>query len=347
MYKIISIIFTGAFVAPALPVEPGTFSIVAYDAATREWGVAVASRVLAVGYIVPWARAGVGAVATQALANVSFGPDGLGMMAEGKSADETLAALLAADEDRERRQVGLVDRDGNAAAFTGAATNGWAGHIEGDGYVIQGNLLTGAEVLTEMERAYLGTEGPLARRLVAALAAGDAAGGDKRGKQSSALLVVREKGGYQGKTDRLVDIRVDDAAAPVAELARIYDLWEYNFMIDVYLDAPGEREKEYALDIIERVLAEKGDDAQAHNAVAWALATRRLYCEQAIRVARRAHELAPDDANVMDTVAEAYFAAGDAYSAAAWEKRALAREPDNDFFKKQLQRFNAACGPTR
>lgn len=315
----------------------------AYDAETQEWGVAVASRVLAVGYIVPWARAGAGAIATQALANVAFGPDGLELLTAGKTADEALNELLAADDGRENRQIGIVDATGGVAAFTGKATNAWAGHIEGNGYVIQGNLLTGPDVLTAMEDAFLDTRGPLARRLLAALQAGEAAGGDKRGKQSSALLVVKEGGGYQGRTDRLVDIRVDDAAEPVAELARIYNLWEYNFLVERYLDAPGQKEKEYALGIIDRILGEKPDDAEVHNALAWALATRRLYPDKAVRIARRAHDLAPEDANIMDTVAEAYYAAGDAATAAIWEKRALAREPENEFFKKQLEKFNAAC----
>jgi len=285
-------------------------------------------------------------VATQALANVGFGPDGLDFLAGGATAQQTLDALLGADEGRESRQLGVVDRDGNVAAFTGAGTNAWAGHLTGDHYTIQGNILTGPEVLAAMERAYLEAKGPLARRLLAALSAGDAAGGDKRGKQSGALLVVRAKGGYQGEFDRLVDISVDDAAAPVMELARIYDLWEPNFMVEVYLGA-GDKEKEYALAIIERVLAEKGSDAETHNALAWALATHNAYPEKAVAIAKRALELSPADPNIMDTLAESYFAAGDYKAAVQWEKKAAAAEPNNDFFKTQLRRFKDAAAKKR
>lgn len=320
----------------------GTFSIVAYDAETGELGIAVASRVLAVGYIVPWARAGVGAIATQSLANVSFGPEGLAKLAAGASARETLDALLAADDGREQRQAGIVDARGNVAAFTGKEALTWAGHLEGPGYACQGNILIGETVVREMARAYEEAKGPLARRLLAALAAGDAAGGDSRGKESAALLVVRAGGGYQGVDDRLVDIRVDDHSEPVAELARIYELWEYRFMLPVYLDAAGEREHAYALAIAERLLASKPDDAQTYNAVAWELATRKLYPEEALAAATRAHELAPEDAAIMDTLAETYYAAGDYKAAIDWERKALARDSKSAFYKEQLDKFKAA-----
>ena len=319
-----------------------TFSIVAYDAETEEWGVAVASRVLAVGYIVPWARAGVGAVATQALADVSYGPDGLALMEEGLSAEDALEELLSADEGREERQLGIVDGSGTPAAFTGTETLEWSGHIIGDHYTVQGNILAGEDVLVEMERAYLETDGPLARRLVEALKAGEAAGGDSRGKESAALLVVKERGGYQSVDDRLVDIRVDDHAEPVAELARIYDMWEVRFVLPVYLDAEGETEREYAYGIIERAIGDESDDAEIHNAMAWELATRKLYPDEALEMALRAIELAPDDSNIMDTVAEAYYAAGEYEKAVEWEKKALEIEPNNAFFNEQLVKFEGA-----
>jgi tetratricopeptide (TPR) repeat protein len=208
---------------------------------------------------------------------------------------------------------------------------------------VQGNILVGEEVLTEMERAYVETEGPLARRLVEALKAGEAAGGDKRGKESAALLVVRAAGGYQGKTDRLVDIRVADHAEPVAELERIYDLWELRFVFERYIESGGEKEQEYALAIMDRVVVEQPEDPAALNDFAWSLATRKLRPDRAVELARRAHELAPDDANVMDTVAEAYYAAGDYAAAIEWEREALAREPDNAFFREQLAKFEAAA----
>jgi uncharacterized Ntn-hydrolase superfamily protein len=209
--------------------QPSTFSIVAIDPATGELGVAVASKFLAVGAVVPWARAGVGAVATQSYANVSYGPTGLELMAAGYSAGETLARLLADDPERELRQVGIVDARGGTATFTGSACHAWAGGRTGPGYAVQGNILTGPEVVDAMAHAFETTEGPLAARLLAALAAGDAAGGDRRGKQSAALLVVKERGGYGGYTDRFIDLRVDDHPEPVAELQRLYGIWRLYF----------------------------------------------------------------------------------------------------------------------
>jgi len=209
--------------------EIATFSIVAIDPATGELGVAVASKFLAVGAVVPWARAGVGAVATQSYANVSYGPTGLELMAAGYSASETLDRLLADDPERELRQVGIVDARGGTATFTGSACHAWAGGRTGPGYAVQGNILTGPEVVDAMAHAFETTEGPLAARLLAALAAGDAAGGDRRGKQSAALLVVKERGGYGGYTDRFIDLRVDDHPEPVAELQRLYGIWRLYF----------------------------------------------------------------------------------------------------------------------
>ncbi|MCP4229961.1 MAG: DUF1028 domain-containing protein [bacterium] len=319
-----------------------TFSIVAYDPETEEWGIAVASRVLAAGYDVSWAKAGVGAIATQAMVNIGYGTDGLILLEEGLSAEETLTKLLAEDEGREKRQVAIIDAAGNVIAFTGDSTLDWSGHKTGEYYSVQGNILVGEEVLTEMAKAYEESEGPLARRLVNALIAGDEAGGDSRGKQSSGILVVRDKGGYQGKFDRLVDIRVDDHDEPVWELARIYDLWEPTYVVARYFDSGGEKEMEYALGTMERMLAEKPDDPEAHNALAWEMASRKLYPERALEIAIRANELAPDDPNIMDTLAEAYWAAGDYTSAVDWEKKALEMDPDNDFFNEQLKKFEEA-----
>ncbi|MCX7022684.1 MAG: DUF1028 domain-containing protein [bacterium] len=319
-----------------------TFSIVAFDPEAREWGVAVASRVLAVGYIVPWARAEVGAVATQAYADLRYGRYGLELMEAGFTAEQTLQVLQEFDEDAQQRQVAVVDSEGRVAAFTGGETSAWAGDRQGEHYSVQGNILVGEEVLTNMERAYLETEGPLARRMLAALTAGDEAGGDSRGKQSAALLVVREGGGYQALSDRLVDISVDDDPAPVAELARFYDLWEANFLIEPYLDSADPRVHGYAMDIIERTLAEK-EDAQLFNSMAWVLAVRKLYPERALEIAFRAHELEPDDPNIMDTVAEAHYAAGNPESALEWEEKALALDPENGFYLGQRAKFWAAA----
>ncbi|ARU63011.1 fimbrial assembly protein FimA [Tumebacillus avium] len=201
-----------------------TFSIVACDPKTGEIGVAVASKFLAVGSIVPWAQANVGAVATQSWANTGFGPNGLQLLAEGKTAQETLNLLLENDEGKDWRQVGIVDRHGNAAAFTGIKCHDFAFHHIGQGFTCQGNLLAGPEVLDAMAISFQYAKGDLADRLLAALIAGDEAGGDKRGKQGAALYVVKEKGAYDGHIDRYVDLRVDDHASPTYELKRLLKL---------------------------------------------------------------------------------------------------------------------------
>ncbi|MFZ5825955.1 MAG: DUF1028 domain-containing protein [Bacillota bacterium] len=203
-----------------------TFSIVARDPETGELGIGVQSKFLAVGSAVPWAKANVGAIATQAWANVAYGPSGLALLEQGLSASEVVERLLAEDEGREHRQLGVVDQQGNAAAYTGAQCMHWAGHHVGDGYACQGNILVSEETVTSMARAYENSAHlpHLADRLVAALAAAQAAGGDSRGKQSAALYVVRAGGGYGGFNDRLVDLRVDDHREPIEELRRLLDL---------------------------------------------------------------------------------------------------------------------------
>ena len=198
-----------------------TFSIVAFDPATGDLGVAVTSKFPAVGNGVPWAKAGVGAVATQAAANLSFGEDGLALMAGGASASAALAKVLAADAQREERQVGMVDAKGGAATHTGKNCFPWAGGRTGKGYAVQGNILVSAATVDAMARAFEGSTGELPDRLVTALEAGQAAGGDKRGRESAALLVVRKGAGYGGKGDRWVDLRVDDNPDPVVELRRL------------------------------------------------------------------------------------------------------------------------------
>src|SRR4051794_26893267 len=203
-----------------------TFSIVARSADGRSWGVAVASKFLAVGSPVPAAVAGVGAIATQADANVAYKGQALAHLDDGATASVALQRLLEDDEGRDHRQVGIVDVDGGAASHTGPACLDWAGGRTGEGYAIQGNILTGEEVVEAMESAWLASSpgAPLAHRLLEALAAGDAAGGDSRGRQSAALLVVEEDAGYGGLDDIAVDLRVDDHAEPIGELARLLEL---------------------------------------------------------------------------------------------------------------------------
>jgi uncharacterized Ntn-hydrolase superfamily protein len=206
-----------------------TFSIVAYDPENGDLGVAVQSKFLAVGAVVPWAKAGVGAIATQSWANTTYGPEGLRLMAEGLSATEALEKLVEADEERDRRQAGMVDARGNAAAYTGKDCFAWAGHIVGKGFACQGNILVSEETVQAMAWTFEESEGELADRLVTALEAGQEAGGDSRGRQSAALLVVREKGGYSGFNDRYLDLRVDDHATPIQELKRLLELHKLYF----------------------------------------------------------------------------------------------------------------------
>ncbi|MDW8070049.1 MAG: DUF1028 domain-containing protein [Anaerolineae bacterium] len=206
------------------PIRLSTFSIVARDARTGDLGVAVQSKFLAVGSLVPWAKAGVGAIATQAALNAAYGLEGLRLLANGWSAPEALNHMVAMDSDADIRQVLIVDAAGRAAAFTGAQCYAWAGHIVGEGYACAGNILVSRDTVEAMARTFETTDGPLAHRLVAALAAGQAAGGDRRGQQSAAVLVVRTAGGYAARTDRYVDLRVDDHPQPIAELQRLLAL---------------------------------------------------------------------------------------------------------------------------
>jgi len=205
-----------------------TFSIVACDLKEQAWGVAVASKFPAAGAVVPWAQVGA-AVATQSFANTSFGPRGLELMSAGTSAQETLAKLLLNDKDRELRQVGLVDAKGKAVTFTGEGCFPWAGGVTGKGYAIQGNILKSDKVVPAIEKTFLKTKGSLPRRLHTALLAGDRAGGDKRGRQSAAIYVVKPNGGYGGFLDRWIDYRVDDHVDPVLRLGELLEMHELYF----------------------------------------------------------------------------------------------------------------------
>jgi len=213
--------------------EPvATYSIVGFDPATGDIGVAVQSKFFAVGAVVPWARAEVGAIATQAFGNTSFGPRGLALLEEGLSVDQTLEALLTEDEDRERRQVGIVDAEGHSASFTGSECLDWAGHRTGPNYAAQGNILVGAATVDALAETFESTDGMmLVERLMRSLEAAQAAGGDSRGMQSAAIVVERKGAGYGGFNDRYCDLRVDDHEDPIAELRRLVDLWKERALI--------------------------------------------------------------------------------------------------------------------
>ena len=242
-----------------------TFSIVARSADGESWGVAVASKFLAVGSCVPAAVAQVGAIATQADANVAYKGLALSHLDDGATAEIALQRLLEEDDQRDHRQVGIVDIDGGAASHTGSACLDWAGSITGDGYAIQGNILVGEEVVDAMQAAWENSDddAPLARRLLAALAAGDEAGGDRRGRQSAALLVVQDGAGYGGLDDIAVDLRIDDHTDPVTELARLLEL------NDLYLTASTEEEKVVVTPELERELEERATALGHRDFRAW------------------------------------------------------------------------------
>jgi uncharacterized Ntn-hydrolase superfamily protein len=207
-----------------------TYSIVACDLEARQWGVAVQSKFLAVGSVVPWAEPEVGAIATQAYANPRYGPDGLALLREGLSASEVVERLTSEDEGRDERQLGVVDGQGESASWTGQGCNDWAGHRTGPGYAAQGNILVGEETVAALVTTFeANAQLPLAQRLIECLAAAQAAGGDRRGQQSASVLIVQRDGGYAALSDVLVDLRVDDHERPVEELRRIYELHDRLF----------------------------------------------------------------------------------------------------------------------
>ena len=206
-----------------------TYSLVACDLDAGEWGVAVQSKFLAVGSVVPWAEPEMGAVATQAYANPRYGPDGLALLGQGLSAEEVVKRLTDADDGRDERQVGVVDAAGRGATFTGTGCNAWAGGRTGAGYAAQGNILVSGETVDALADTFEASSGSLAERLLESLAAGQSAGGDSRGQQSAALLVVRRDGGYASLSDVVLDLRVDDHATPIEELRRLYVLHDQLF----------------------------------------------------------------------------------------------------------------------
>jgi len=270
-----------------------TFSIVARDSVTGELGVAVASRFFAVGAVVPWAKAGVGAVATQSFANTTFGWRGLELLEKGLTPEEALRVLLRNDDNPKRRQLGIVAADGSSATYTGEQCIPWAGGRRGRNYAVQGNILAGEAVVTGMEKAFLQTQGTLAERLYAALLAGQAQGGDARGKQSAALLVVKEAAGYGGYTDRAIDIRVDDHPQPLEELGRLLNVAQMNY---------------------------------AWNE-GWTLFTQKNYAE-ALPHQERAAKLAPENPEVLYDLAVIRLAAGKKAEALEALKKALMLNPN-------------------
>ena len=335
-----------------------TFSIAAYDSVTQEVGVAVESRAFSVGEAVPWAEGGVGAVATQSATNESFGPWGLERLRRGEPAADVLRALLDADSGFAHRQVGVVDIHGRSATFTGKDCSAWAGGRTGPGYAIQGNILAGEAVVAGMERAFLETKGDLAHRMIAALEAGQAAGGDKRGMQSAALIVGRPSDAYPEYRTRYVDLRVEDAKDPIRELRRVYLIHETSKGAEAHLRYAEAAEKAGRKDLaalergrvgeaLQRAVARGEKDPQNLNSLAWTCATNDMYLPEAIAAAERAVSLAPKDTSILDTLAECYFRAGRSQQAIETMGRALTLAPDDNYLKGQMARFRAAPAPTK
>lgn len=334
----------------------GTYSIVGYDPVTGDLGVAVASRFLGVGAVVPYAKAGVGVIATQAFANTTYGPRGLELLEKGLTPEEVVKQMTGSDDGRDRRQIGVVDAHGRSFSYTGQNANQWRGGRYGPNYAVQGNILRSEAVVAAMEAAFRNTPGSLAERLIAALAVGEAAGGDARGKQSAALLVVRARGGYARFNDSFIDLRVDDSPDPIAELKRLYTLWDRTFLVPARLDTAEDFEKagnaeaarverQRAVTTLEQMAAEKPDDAEALNNVAWALATHNLELDKAIGLAERAVKLKPDANHIWDTLAEAHFRKGNIQRAIEIESDVVRKEPDNASYADSLKRFQAALKP--
>lgn len=349
--RLLAVVFLAAALLAAAPAH-ATFSIVAYDSVTQEIGVAVQSRAFSVGMAVPWAEAGTGGIATQAATNESFGPLGLAMLRNGRPAPEVLSALLDADSGSAHRQVGIVDVQGRSAAHTGKDCSAWAGHRTGKGYSIQGNILAGEAVVAEMERAYLSTPGELAARLLAAIEAGQAAGGDRRGMQSAALLVVRPSEEYPEYKTRYIDLRVEDSKDPIRELRRVFGILEATKLAEAHLrfaeayDKAGRKdlaavERDRVGQALHRALDRGDNEASNLNGLAWTCATNDIYLDEALKAAERAVALEPKESGILDTLAEVHFRMGHAQQAIEVETKALAIAPNDNYLKEQLARFQA------
>jgi uncharacterized Ntn-hydrolase superfamily protein len=240
----------------------GTFSIVAVDVAAGEVGVAVQSKYFSVGSVVPWARAGVGAVATQAFGVAGYGPQILALLEQGLTPQDALERSLADDPGKQTRQLGVVTASGEAAAWTGDECNDWAGHVVGDGFAVQGNILAGEEVVRAMARAYEADAGSLVERLLTSLEAGQSAGGDRRGQQSAAIIVERVGGAERReRVDRICDLRVEDHETPIAELHRLVALWQREHQMSASYDSYAAKDYERAIELVAPVVERWPDDA--------------------------------------------------------------------------------------
>ncbi len=333
---------------------PSTFSIVAYDSLTQELGVAVESKYFSVGRTVPWAEAGVGAVATQANVNASYGPKALSMLRSGMAPADILHALAATDSLWDSRQLGIADARGRVATWTGPRCNTWAGGEAGVGFVCQGNILAGPAVVANMAKAFRETRGELAERLVAALEAAQAAGGDKRGQQSAALIVVRPSATHPEYAHRYVDLHIEDHATPIRELRRLWQIHQGFHGAGAHMDFADEyqaagradlaaRERERVHETLVRALGRGERDASLLNGLAWSCAVHDLQLPDALRAADRAATLEPKSTDILDTLAEICFRMGDHARAIQVETRAATLDPKNPYLQAQIARFRGAA----
>lgn len=332
--------------------EPGTFSIIARDPATGEIGVAVQSRAFNVGQAVAWARAGAGAIATQAWTNESFGPRGLALLDETHDAQTVLSRLLADDEDRDSRQVAVIDTKGLTSSWTGKECMDWAGGFHRENLAVQGNILASRKVMTEMIRGFAATAGPLPEKLLAALEAGQAAGGDRRGQQSAALLVVIDSERHPEYRERFVDLRVDDHPTPIAELRRLYRISLSTDLVEAYLELADElgdtgetvlsrARRAMAGNAMRSVMEDDSASASELNALAWTMATHDMFLDDALAAAKRAAELEPTS-EVLDTLAEVEWRTGAFDEAVATGARALELSPEDPYLTAQLEKYRAS-----
>ncbi len=334
-------------------VEPvATISIAAVDTVSGDIGIAIVSRMMAVGSIAPYAKAGVGAVVTQATANTTYGPVGLEMLSRELMPWDIISAMLSNDGDTSQRQVGIVDVHGNSFAFTGSGCVQKAAHMFGPGYTVQGNILSSQSIITVIARTFELSKGALTDRLLEAIEAGERASGDT-GYRSAALLVVREHAGYLGFNDRYIDIRVDDNTAPLDELHRLYKLWIGRFSFDTRLRtveqfmqqnnvAAARAELQRVVEDLNTQLREKPDDPDVLNRIAIILAMYDIDRERALDLAKRAAKIAPANDGIQSTLAECHFYLGNFDDAMTIGADLVKRNPTNDNFWKRLQKYKDA-----
>jgi uncharacterized Ntn-hydrolase superfamily protein len=326
--------------------DVAAFSIVGRDSLTGDLGIAVKAQSFGAGAIVPHAKAGAGAVAAQGAADAAFGPQGIDLLEQGKGARQAVEMLLSADTGAVRRQVAIVDAQGKSFGYTGAACAPYAGQIIGDGYVVLGTMTAGENVLKAIARSFEISSGDLAERLMGALEAGEQASGRQRGRQSAALLVVRDGGGYGGFGDRMIDLRVDDDTVALGHLRKLFGTWQRIYLAGVQARsieafnanknfAAAEELTRRMVTVLNAQIREHPDDPEVLGGVARVLATYNIDRQRA----QRAAKLAPGNLRILDTLAECHFQSGNFDEAIAIESELVAKDPSSDDFWKQLKKF--------